>query len=231
MQSVLGPIPDERRTREAFLSAPDDSVRADLDAALASVPDPALRSRIEQVRQYAESLHYAHPGQTADVYMAHPFRVTTMYLRAISPSDVLGPSVALVHNALEVTDRDQATLAADLGPEIAESVALLTVDRAQQWDAGYKADYYARIEAATRPVRIVKLLDKVDNLFTLHHNPSDEIRRRYLAEIETHILPIARRDLPPVAPYVERLVADNRGAVHRTTGSSDDRPPEEDTHG
>ena len=53
--------------------------------------------------------------------------------------------------------------------------------------------------------RIVKIFDKLDNLFVLGLNSDAFTRDNYLAEIRVHILPMAERDLPSVFPYLCKL--------------------------
>lgn len=214
MQIGLASIDEERWRRETFLSEPDGSVGRALDDALASLNDAGVRAAIQPIRSFAASLHYDHPGQSKEVYLAHPTRVATMYLRSVESPDDLGLGIALLHNVLEVADVDRTQLAEEVGIEIADAVQLLTVHRPREWEAEYKEIYYGRIAAARLPVRAVKVLDKLDNLFLLHRNPDEALRLRYLAEIEEHLLPLAHRDLPQVATYIEDLVEDNRRVSH-----------------
>jgi hypothetical protein len=66
-------------------------------------------------------------------------------------------------------------------------------------------------------VRVIKILDKLDNLFVLCLNPSDEVRHQYLADIETFVLPMVASDLPALLPYITALVNDCRAVGHCPT--------------
>lgn len=213
MRCDLASIDEERQRREAFIRRPDGSVGAQFTAALNDLPDPRLRRKIGEVRFFAENCAYRHPGLSQEAYVAHPLRVATMYLRAADVTTAFGPSLALVHNIYETTDVNRTDAAAALGTALADAISLLTVDRSRQWDRAYKARYYADIASAEFSVRVVKVLDKLDNLFLLAQNRDAVVRRLYLNEVEEHVLPIAHQDLPQCAEYIERLVA--YGRTHR----------------
>ena len=86
----------------------------------------------------------------------------------------------------------------------------MTVDRILQWDKSYKRDYYERIRSASIECRVVKIIDKLDNLFLIGINPDEEVRDKYLLEIEQYILPMAKIDLPDVFTYLKDLIAESR---------------------
>ena len=85
----------------------------------------------------------------------------------------------------------------------------LTVDREQQWDEDYKNTYYKKIENGPIEARVIKIIDKLDNLFILGVNPNEEIKIKYLKEIEKHVLPLAYRTTPKIYSYMKELVDDN----------------------
>ena len=49
------------------------------------------------------------------------------------------------------------------------------MNRELQWDFDYKKLYYQSIRDAGRAVMIVKIFDKLDNLFLLHLNKNNEV--------------------------------------------------------
>ena len=49
----------------------------------------------------------------------------------------------------------------------------LTVDRPRQWDWDYKRNYYEQISISSE-MSVVKVLDKLDNLYLLSNNPNRE---------------------------------------------------------
>jgi (p)ppGpp synthase/HD superfamily hydrolase len=93
---------------------------------------------------------------------------------------------------------------------IVNQVKNLTVDRNLQFDVDYKKLYYSKILTGNYEARIVKIFDKIDNLFTLSLNPDKGVKKKYLEEIETYIIPMAKNNLPFMCDYIEKLVIYNR---------------------
>ncbi len=57
---------------------------------------------------------------------------------------------------------------------------------------------------------MVKIFDKLDNIFLLGLNRNEDVRVKYLAEIETFVLPMVARDVPELSAYFEQLVTEAR---------------------
>lgn len=212
---ALGDITAERNSRIAFLLKPDASVVRQFDETVLTIDDTAVRRALLSAWEYAQRLDYCHPGQSKELYLAHPLRVTTLYMRLISPIDQAGVMTAILHNVMEVTNVKRGNLAPVVGEEVSNAIESLTVDRSRQWNPDYKRTYYADIENGAAFVARVKILDKLDNLFLLCLNPSDQIREQYLQEIEQWLLPMAQRVLPGLAGYLRELVTDNRRIGYR----------------
>lgn len=216
---TIGNIDVEGQKRFAFLRHPDDSVyRCFVDVLRQTCPS-ATQGLLMNAWRYATSLDYHHPGQSKEVYLAHPLRVTTLYLQLARPITEAGGMTALLHNAKEVSNVPDQDLENNLGVEVATAIRVLTVDRDRQWDGDYKRSYYRKIENSPLFVQQVKILDKLDNLFLLCLNPSDDIRDRYLKEVEMLLLPMARNALPDLVGYLGDLVAHNRRIGHRPLAS------------
>lgn len=215
----LDSIEVERRNRFAFLQHPDDSVFRCFVDVLQRTCSATTQHLLMDAWRYANCLDYHHPGQSKEVYLAHPLRVATLYLRLVSPISDPGGVTALLHNAKEVSDVPDQDLETSVGVEVATAIRVLTVDRDRQWDGDYKRSYYRKIENSPMFVQQVKILDKLDNLFLLCLNPSDDIRDRYLKEVEMLLLPMARKALPDLVGYLGDLVAHNRRIGHRPLAS------------
>lgn len=212
---MLGNIERERESRLAFLKEPDDSVMWRFEDESLKLHDPAVRRGLQRAWDYARNLDYRHPGQGAALYLAHPLRVTTLYMQLFRPADAPGLATAMLHNVMEVADVGRGELAAVVGEEVAVAVETLTVDRARQWDDDYKRAYYLAIESSPFYVPRVKILDKLDNLFLLCLNPSAATRDAYLREVGLWLIPMTQRVAPQLAAYVEALAEDCRRIGHR----------------
>jgi (p)ppGpp synthase/HD superfamily hydrolase len=205
----LHSIADERRSR--FASLRDHGARepALFETSLVESIQGPERRRIDDAYANAKAIQYGHAGLDSSTYFAHPLRVAQMILRLIRPADVDAVVIGLLHNVLEVTSIPLADIRGRFGETVADALVVLTVDRSRV-DAAYKESYYARMQAASRSVRIVKILDKLDNLFTLCLNPDGVVRAHYLEEIERYIVPMAEIEIPAIVDYLMNLIRDCR---------------------
>lgn len=212
--SLLRRIDEDRAERLRHLLRPGAiDVEQRLRARVSAWPE--LQAAIVRGIAVASSLSYHHPGQDTQTYLAHPLRVASLYLDVAPAPSGWGVSLALLHNVLEVAKVDEAALASEFGTPFFDALVILTVDRAQQWDEIYKDRYYGAIGASPTDVGAVKVIDKIDNLYLLSLNANDEVRARYLAEIERWVLPLAERCVPVAVPLMCELVARNRAIGHR----------------
>ena len=126
--------------------------------------------------------------------------------------------LALAHNVIELTGMsDEDTLPNALKP-IFHMIQKLTVDRAKQWDPSYKENYYDII-SSSEEMSVVKILDKLDNLYGLSSNPSKEIKVLYLHEIEKFVLPLACTFTPKLVDVIDNLLSFNQQEID---GGSDE---------
>jgi (p)ppGpp synthase/HD superfamily hydrolase len=164
---------------------------------------------------FAFDIEYQHPGLDPLAYLMHPLRVAVLYLNNITIPSTEGVILALLHNLLEVSTFTPAAMEELLGKSIAENIETLTVDRKKQWDWSYKESYYDRILHSHEMVGQVKIIDKLDNLYTLCLNPDDEIRQRYLAEVERWIVPMSKKLMPASVELLIDLVKETRNTGYR----------------
>lgn len=196
------------------MKSPDSTVLNDFSNKLAKLSALANVSVISEAWDYAQTLDYQHPGQSKEFYLAHPLRVATLSIQLIEPVSINGVATSLLHNIKELSNVKESEIAELFGSDVASAITLLTVDRDLQWDDGYKNTYYKKLSNASLFVQQVKVLDKLDNLFLLCLNPSDEIREKYLREIEKWLLPMATDAIPTLANYIHELIINNRELGH-----------------
>ena len=148
---------------------------------------------------YVSTIDYVHPGLNSLAYLDHPLRVASMAMFLPLEKTVLLKSsiLALAHNALETSTIGKSELQKNLGNEIADAVSLLTVDRNNQYDSFYKDKYYEKISESSEFIRVVKVLDKLDNIFTLGMNSSKFAKDFYIFEIDKYVLPLCN-NLPDI---------------------------------
>ena len=95
-----------------------------------------------------------------------------------------------------------------------ENISILTVNRKFQWNRNYKKKYYKNINNHSHSVKIIKILDKLDNLFIIGLNPNKKVRTMYISEIEEFVLPMVKKYLPDIYLYFKKLVKNSYKIGH-----------------
>lgn len=188
---------DGKGAKEAFMACLERS-------------SPSVQARAQDALITAANLEYHHEGISSRAYLAHTMRVASLVIQLWDPEDGLALRVALLHNVLELSNLDQQALNRLAGAEEARIIGLLTVDRPRQKDPEYVRTYYQGLVQAGPAARVVKCLDKLDNLFIIGLNPDQNVRTRYLAEIEQYVVPMVEHDMAHLVRYFEELVEDSR---------------------
>lgn len=155
--------------------------------------------------EMAKNLKYSHGSSSNNDYFFHPLRVASMSIFfSKKENDLL--ILALLHNCLETTKVNSDFLKNLFGNKIFKEIKILTVNRKKQWDAKYKQGYYNKINNFSRNTKIIKILDKLDNLFILNNNPDYEVKKKYLNEIKKYILPMIKKNTPILSNYFNNLI-------------------------
>jgi len=145
-------------------------------------------------------LNYEHPGLTPEQYLLHPFRVAKILVAYSSETSFDQVKLALAHNIIEVVSNSSSSIKEIVTTSIYKKIKLLTVDRSLQWDWSYKKDYYQKLEKSISTSK-VKVVDKLDNIFLLDQNPDIEVKRKYIYEIESFVIPLTNKVLPNLEKY------------------------------
>ena len=148
---------------------------------------------IKKAIKFSKSLEYNHPGLKSEVYFNHPLRVACLLLDNL---DFINDEIiitALIHNIFELTNLKPDDLKAIFSTSIIESLVSLTVNRDLQYDYVYKKDYYEKIINTSNSCAKVKIADKLDNIYMINFNPNQKKREIYLKEIETFVIPMAKK--------------------------------------
>jgi len=152
------------------------------------------------------SFEYSHNILNKCSYIAHVSRVTkySLLLRPQLAKELL--VLGLIHNIFEATEYNYKDLLNYFDNKTLSKVKILKIDRKKQHREDYLFKYYKKIEKAHISVSIIKILDKIDNIFTLCLNPSLEKRMVYLKQIEDYIIPLTKRTLPEISDYLVKLI-------------------------
>lgn len=222
LSDILDDIGLERRRRLLGLLEPDPHALVLWRRAMDALPDDAERDRLARAFRFAKEIKYRHVGLTSDIYFSHPLRVAALATLISGAQDAGTGVLAVLHNVLEVSDVSVGTLSETFGSGISNQIETLTVDRDVQWDKTYKAGYYGKLMAGPLSACVVKIVDKLDNLFVLGVNPDASVREKYLAEIDDFVLPMTEVSLPGLTAYMRDLVRDCRstGFIERPVAAN-----------
>ncbi|MBA3972323.1 MAG: hypothetical protein H0X46_09310 [Bacteroidetes bacterium] len=153
---------------------------------------------------YAKGLDFS-KNHLRSSYLSHPLRLAS-YLLQTDPSihaDYI--VIALLHNVPETTEITADELKKIFGERIAHGISTLVVDRAVPFDS-IQQPYYKAIFSAGTPLILIKLLDKIDNIFVLCLNADDEVRKNYTQEIREELLPFATKYNAGLGRYLDSLL-------------------------
>ena len=177
--------------------------------ALSLIASSNEKERLLEAYQFAGTIKYDHAGLSPEIYFAHPVRVSALAMLYYDKMNVDLGIVGLIHNVFELSDYTNDFITEKFGKNISKQITNLTVNRGLQWDEDYKTDYYKKIENGPIEARVIKIIDKLDNLFILGVNPDKEVKIKYLKEIEKHVLPLAYKTTPKIYSYMKELVENN----------------------
>lgn len=116
--------------------------------------------------------------------------------------------LALVHNIFE-KEIEVKKLKKTIDIKTLKHARVLKINRKKQWNKDYIKKYYIRLNSSHKNAKIIKCLDKFDNLFSLFKNPKKEIKQMYLQEINLFILPLVEKFLPNISNYYKKLISYN----------------------
>jgi len=161
-------------------------------------------AEVISMRQMAENLKYKHAGLTSNEYFLHSLRVGSIAGIANPEAKILSVQVGLLHNIYEVTGLQRSDVLKIADNKVEKIIAGLTINRKLQLDSGYLKNYYGGISNFPHKLGIIKVIDKIDNLFSLNNTANSEIKDRYLQEISEYVVPLC--DL--VSPQLSKLIRD-----------------------
>jgi len=159
---------------------------------------------INKALDYAKSLDFSN-SHLKSGYLSHPLRLAASLVKidpAIDPDYIV---VALLHNVPETTNITIDKLKGLFGENVANAIETLVVDRKAGFSSIQKS-YYQKIFDVGSKLVLIKLLDKMDNLFVLGLNPDDEVRKNYIMEVREELLPFAYDYNPSLGKYLDELL-------------------------
>ncbi len=204
--SYLNEIHIEREARLKGRMVSDPNAIILWNRAIYDLNTKAEKHKLIKAFNFAKRIKYQHEGLASDIYFAHPIRVAALSLLSQKSINVDTGIIGLLHNVFELSNTPVDSISMQFGESITQQIVDLTVNRDLQWDQKYKESYYTKINSNPLASRIVKIFDKLDNIFLLDLNPDEETKQKYLIEIETYILPMTERDMPEVYNYMQNMI-------------------------
>ena len=135
----------------------------------------------------------------------HPTRVA--YYLSILDKKINKDKIimAIFHNFYELKVKDK--IIEDLGIKKNLKIKLkkLKIEREKRWNKKYLKKFYRRLDSTSKDVKLIKCIDKLDNLFNLFKNPNKKIKKDYLWEIKKYIFPLSFKLSPELYFYIKRL--------------------------
>ncbi len=204
----LDSIDKEREKRKSKLTVNKNKL---LKLWSQKIKKPHIKSKIAldkilKIFNFVRNLNHTDFGTSKDPYFSHLFRLTCMALLVKKKIDTKLVSLALLHNVFETGNLKRKEIIKEkFGKKIFSEIKTLTVNRKIEWDKSYKSNYYKKLNSGSKNLRIIKILDKFDNLFLLDSNKNVNIKIRYINEIKKYILPMTKRTLPSIYRYYREL--------------------------
>lgn len=135
----------------------------------------------------------------------HPIRVAYYSLKFLKKNNKEICLLALFHNLLE-TNMPEEKLSQYLDKKTIRILNSLYVKKELRWDKNYLKGYYLQLNKSGILAKKLKCVDKFDNLFNLKNNADIETKKNYLAEIETYIIPLVKKNIPELKNSFNRLL-------------------------
>ena len=159
-------------------------------------------TQVTATRKFAEAVKYTHSGLSPSDYFLHPLRVGSVSGIANPAAKVISSQIGLLHNVYEVSSVKNSEISKKFGNEVNYVISSLTVNRKLQSNLTYLTDYYGIIADLPNKLGIVKVIDKLDNLFSLNNTADSETKEKYLQEITNFVIPLC--DF--VSPHLSKLL-------------------------
>ena len=135
-------------------------------------PDKEIKEIGFKTLELITSFNYNHNVLNKKTYLAHVLRVTKMSILAQPKLAKELIILSMIHNIFEATNMNETELLNYFDNKTIERVKILKINKEKQNLNSYLTTYYSTIKDAHISVSIVKIIDKIDNIFTLCLNPN-----------------------------------------------------------
>jgi len=205
VEVLFGDFDSGFKARTGHLSSRLDYVKLLWEQALNQLSAQET-AQAKSVLEFAKSISYNHVGVSSQEYLLHPIRVASFGGLLNIGNRLLSIKTGLLHNVYELADVTSENIIAVCGETVDLALKTLRVDRGRQNDCDYLENYYKAIVLLPNNLGIIKVLDKIDNLYTLNMTAPKSIKNSYLDEINKFLTPLSRRISPFLNNTLSNLV-------------------------
>jgi (p)ppGpp synthase/HD superfamily hydrolase len=166
----------------------------------ASLLQQILRcDQAKEVLDFAQNVGFQHDGMPSDEYLLHPIRVAALSGLFNREYINLSIQVGLLHNVYELAKIERSEIVYKYGNAVDSALSTLRIDRSKQRNNEYLQNYYTSIGNLPNNLGLVKVIDKLDNLYTLDSTSTKEMKKLYLREVKMFVVPLCNK----VSPFLD----------------------------
>jgi len=172
-------------------------------------------ARLAAAAELAVAVYAGHTRDQETPYLEHPVAVAVILRDELDVTDPELLSLALLHDALEITPQHRGLIATQLGTAVAERLAAMTPSHRLQRQPKTPEDeaaWRAKTSGLPADLLTVRLADRLHNLRDLSQSPNLQRRTRFVRALDEFYLPLARqaRNRSPVLEDLCALLEDER---------------------
>ena len=153
----------------------------------------------KEVLDFAQNVGFQHDGMPSDEYLLHPIRVAALSGLFNREYINLSIQVGLLHNVYELAKIERSEIVYKYGNAVDSALSTLRIDRSKQRNNEYLQNYYTSIGNLPNNLGLVKVIDKLDNLYTLDSTSTKEMKKLYLREVKMFVVPLCNK----VSPFLD----------------------------
>lgn len=161
---------------------------------------------VNKAKNFAENLDYVHDGLKSNDYFLHPLRIGATAGLASRSKSVLHCTVGLLHNVFEVTSVTQVEISNTFGNIASDAILKLTINRRLQSNYSYLNGYYTGLKNLPFNLGIIKVLDKIDNLYSLNSTADLTQKIRYIDEVKNYVIPLCNKVSPQLSDTLKSVL-------------------------
>ncbi len=202
VEVLFGDFDSGFKARTGHLSSRFDYVKLLWEQALNQL-SAQESAQAESVLEFAKGINYHHVGVSSEEYLLHPIRVASFGGLLNIDNRLLSIKTGLLHNIYELANVTSENIIAVCDEKVDLVLNTLKIDRGRQNDYKYLENYYRDIFLLPNNLGIIKVLDKLDNLYTLNITAPKSLKNRYLDEINKFLIPLSRK----ISPFLNKTLS------------------------